>query len=348
MAADELDGFHPEVAAARNRKAEMKCKKLPVLSAIELFVNRRDLDGKEKTRTEYRKFFGKVNSVGIRNGKLLLSLDAAGIESIQDVSTAWLQKWYQGPEWNHYARISLNHRWGIVRTFFKFLLDQGVIESNPALPIKALKKDNHFHNIPYSNEQYVQILKAVGDDRRLYVFIELLRWTGMDLEDTIMYRPELLKEGVVDYYRIKTGGEGVIPLEPHMLSLLQNIPLEKGCFKEMPFRRQDSTIKADHNRWYDRIKKAIAEAGITEMRFRQPDGTLTVKRPNVKSFRHTFATHYLSLGYRIEVVSRMLGHKRIETTQKSYAPWTEGRNLAHIREVRETQLALLAKQHRGS
>jgi integrase len=339
IATAELEGMNPEIAAARATKAEEQEKLLPVIDGIHLFIGRRELDGSDSTKDQYRSLLGAIDGHGKARGKLLLALKKSKIENVQQVTTKWLQEWYQSGTWDKLALTTRTQRWNVIRALFRFLHEQGMIFTNPALPVRSARGNGYFNNVPYTDEQYSAMLKAAKDNQRVYAFIELLRWSGMDLEDAIQFRLDMIDaDGVLTYHRQKTGTEAVIPLEPHMIPLLKSIPLEKGCLPKMPFRH-DNAMNADHVRWYQQVKAVIAKAGITEMRYRQKDGVVTIKGPNVKALRHTFACHYLAMGYRIETVARMLGHTKISTTQEHYGPWTKGRNDAHIREVREAQAA---------
>ena len=335
----EHESLNPAIYAAQRLNKKQEEKWVSIIDAIDLFCNRRDLDS-DDTRSLYRSFLGAINPDGTKRGKLFHALAADGIEYVQQVTTPWLQSWHQSAAWNDYKNTTKRQRWHMVRTFFRWLNEQGYIETNPSLPVKATKSNGYYNNIPYDEGEYASILKAAEGDRRLYIFIELMRWTGMDIEDAIQFCSAMVDaDGVLTYHRKKTGCEAVIPLEPHMIPLLKSIPLDKHNGLDMPFRYVDTTIDADHNYWYRRVRAAIVKAGITELKYRQTDGVVTIHKPNTKALRHTFACYYLGLGYRIETVARMLGHTRIETTQQHYSPWTKGRNDAHIREVREAQAA---------
>jgi len=135
----------------------------------------------------------------------------------------------------------MRRRWGVIRSFFTYLEQQGAISSNPTLSIRAVPKEHIYLNLPFTDRQYNDILNyaavadpgPTGDSKvyraRLHIF-ELLRWTGMDIGDAIQFRPSMIDaDGVLRYIRTKTGIQAVIPLEPHMIELLHPAELCARC-----------------------------------------------------------------------------------------------------------------------
>jgi integrase len=330
-----LQELRPETARTTGRTP---------LESIMLFINRRELDGHTGTRTLYRSVLGCVGKKGQRQGLLLSALDEARITDVRDITTQWLQDWYQGRDWSRYKPTSLKARWVIIRTFFSFLYTSGVIASNPALPIKSIKSNGHFNNIPLAPEQYQRILDKTSDVRLKY-FLELLRWTGSDLGDAVMFKPSNIdQEGTYRYHRQKTKNRCVIPLEPHALPMLRNVPLVEGYDADMPFMDKSKSLRNNQVHWYLRLKELFKEAGVTKLTMLQSDGTITTKTPTPKCLRHTFATDCLSKGYDVGLVATMLGHASAVMTEKAYLPWCEQRDLAHVAKVREMQQAAAKKQ----
>ncbi len=108
------------------------------------------------------------------------------ITLIDQLDTAFCTKWYQS--WK-LANSVMRQRWGVVRSFFNYLHQQNVINVNPVITIKAVPPNKTFHNVPFTEQQYNDILNDANwlvDQRvmnverdvycrRLHIFIELLR-----------------------------------------------------------------------------------------------------------------------------------------------------------------------------
>jgi integrase len=249
-------------------------------------------------------------------------------------------------------------RWNVVRSFFNYLHQQGAISSNPVLPIKSVARVRTFNNVPFSAQQYEDILNEVGRigdsvarsrdtkvyGERLHIFIELLRWTGMDIGDAVKYRPSMVDaDGVLRYIRTKTGIQAVIPLPPHMVELLREIPLGPDSIPDVPFRYPGNDLDSDVVKWSRRIGQVLEDAGVVEVQLVEKSGVPAfdrsgnpvMKATNVKMLRHTFAVGCLIAGVPKENLARMLGHIGTQMIDEHYAPWVKGLDDAHILKVRE-------------
>lgn len=376
-----LKSFDPEIAAVRSAIKKQREPQTPtILEAINLWLDRtRNKVGTDtSTIDQYRSTFGWIDKDGQRRGMLLTYVDAynrrhpAGgrIEFIGQITPIWLQQFYDGPAFAGLATETKRQRWGVVRSFFAWLHKMGVIPSDPSFAIDRVKSDGRWGNIPFTDEQYEAILSNADwyvDERvkdgerqvyckRMHAFVELLRWTGMDLVDAIQLRPgeQIDDDGVLRYRRKKTGALAVIPLEAEHAELFRAVPAVPDSVHGMPFRYQGNELASDVHNWSRRCAKLFKLAKIAKVSLQLSDGRFFEKAPNAKAFRHTFAVWALSTArMRLEVVSKMLGHKLITTTEKHYLPWVQDRDRRLIEEVREAlalpdtrrpQLKLVAKK----
>ena len=337
QATELFRSLNPEVKKAAEAAAATKRNQKTVEEAIDLFMTRTEREfGKGGAYNCYRSLLG-WRKKDKTHGRLLTYIERYNLEhpdtpiqTIDQITPIWLREFYSN--WD-YSNSSMQQRWGLMKTFFTFFVEMEVLVKSPAEHIKAVPCDGLYRNLPLSPEQYDKIAETAADDRRLYCFLELMRRTGCDLEDAIMFRSDSIDaDGVLRYHRQKTGVEAVIPLEPETLALLRTIPLDKDCMPEMPFRRRDINMVADHKLWYVRLKELFAKAGVTEVRYKE-----VVKAVSPKCLRHTFATAELAAGQDIPSVSKMLGHSTTAQTEKVYLPWVPQRDEAHIKKVREAQ-----------
>lgn len=367
-----LDGMNPEIAEARAAKRTQEAKLVTVLDAIQMWYDRtiRKVGDETSTINQYRSIFGWVEENDDRtvHGHLLKYIAEFNqreapedrIEFIQQITPLWLQQFHDAGM-NGLKPDTQRHRWGVIRSFFAHLHRLGVIESDPSISIQRISSSGEIGHIPFTEAQYKAILDNADwyvDDRvrdgerevyctRMHAFLELLRWTGMDLIDAVQFRPavQIDAEGVLRYRRTKTGALAVIPLQPHLPALLRAVPGVLKSVRGMPFRYQDNELKSDVHNWSRRCANLFKLADIQAVTLTPQDGKTYTKKPEAKAFRHSFAVWALTVArMRVEIVSKMLGHKLVSTTEKHYLPWIKGRDAYLIDEVREAQRELAKRK----
>jgi site-specific recombinase XerD len=375
LAAEHLRLLDPEIAAARAAKKSEEQKTLTIADAIQLWLDRTASErGRDSsTYAQYRSTFGWVDGKGQVHGTLLKFIEEynaehpdALITTINQMGPLVCQRWRDSHWFGELSGTTRNNRWGVVRSFFNFLFERGVVQSNPALAIKRPPKPDYFAHVPFTSEQYKAILEQADwcvDDRvrdgerevycrRLRQLIELLRQTGMDLIDAVLFAPSVqikieridsVSVPVLRYHRTKTGVAAVVPVPRAVAEMLEHIPSVPQSSTETPFRYRGNLIKSDVHNWSRRIHKLFELADIAEVQLLRKDGnpafdefgTPITKPPDVKMFRHTFAVACLSAGMREEAVAKMLGHVSTDMVRKYYAPWCKQRDDAHVREVHQ-------------
>ena len=249
-----------------------------------------------------------------------------------------------------------------MRSFFSFLHSLGVIAENPVANIKAVKARQVFANVPYTEEQFKRVLNeadAYVDERakdggrevlcrRSRLFLELLRYSGMDIVDAVMFQPSMITDEVSDgkivsvlrYIRQKTRVEAIIVIDRMLAGRLRNATAGPSAMEERPFRYKGNLLRSDVHNWSRRISKLISLAKIGKVQLTKRDGTPAldaqgnpmVQGANVKMLRHTFAVGELLKGRKPEVVAKQLGHVDTVMIFRHYAPWCKERDAAHIRE----------------
>jgi integrase len=286
------------------------------------------------------------------------------IHTIADMTPLICQQWRDSDWFGDLSPTTARQRWSVVRSFFNFLFELGVLSKNPVATIKAPSASDNFANVPFTDDQYLSIRdnsewyvdeRVVDGERgvyrtRMYAFLELLRNTGMDLGDAVTFQPgvQLRDEEiggelvpVLRYRRAKTGVQAIIPLDLKLAHMFRSIPLAPNAVADMPFRYKENLLSSDVHNWSRRVGTLIKLAGIDEVQLVTKEGKPAVdnrgnpitKAPSPKMLRHTAAVGWLTVGLREEAVARMMGHVSTDMIRKHYAPWCKERDTAHIREV---------------
>jgi integrase len=206
-----------------------------------------------------------------------------------------------------------------VRGFFAFCVDAGWIEKNPAKKIKA-PQSKQAPTLPYSESEWKDILTALDVyssihvqsplrvQKQLRALILLMRFSGLRISDAVgLERSRIDSSGNLFIYQAKTGNPVSVPLPQFVLDALTDCDEEGRRF----FWNGEGTLKTVTTDWSARMKKVFVLAGL-------PEG-------HSHRLRDSFAVSLLQSGVSLEMVSILLGHVSIRTTQKHYAPWVKSR-----------------------
>lgn len=351
LAQQKRDEFNPEKQELKKLREKKQQEQIPIVNAVALYIQ--DMVtrlGDNGTCAMARSLLGNVDPQThaiLKNGHLFDWLDRLSPSerpaNIGDFSPALLTAWRA--TWDFGSDLTTANRWTMVKGFFNFCDAQGWLEKNPCAKVKKVSVQKGNRTAIFTDEQYKSILAVIPDydpenvpketrqswQRRLRTFVELLRWSGMAIVDAVLFRPDSISaDGVLRYRRQKTDELAVVPLPNHLLKLLQDIPLEKDSIgTEQPFRT-NVLLASDTARWSRRVGELFKLANITEVR----TGIGTTRKPHVHMLRDSFAVSALRSGASLRTVSRMLGHSKTVTTERSYLPWAQELEAAHIEDAR--------------
>ena len=202
-----------------------------------------------------------------------------------------------------------------VRSFYRFLIAEGLSEQNPA-SLVTLPSPNRPRVEFYSDTEANAIIEwAAGQPGLRWqvgrALLLTLRYTGLRLKEVVSLRTE---EVDLDARRISLVGKGrkprVVPI-PHLLEavlreyldeLRPQLPASAYLFANLRGNRSlrgRYGARALHNL----VVEAGTGAGVTGRHF-----------PH--RWRHTYATSLIRRGEDIHVVQRLMGHSNIATTTR--------------------------------
>jgi integrase/recombinase XerC len=207
---------------------------------------------------------------------------------------------------------SVNRKIACLRSYYKFLMRQEIIEKDPMMKIKILKtkkqlpsfvKEGDMVNLLDNNEDFTDNLE--GWRNRL--ILELFYATGIRLSELIH-----LKEAQVNFrnHTIKVLGkrnkERVIPFPSSIVSIIEayrNVRNKEVVMKDHGYLFVTDKGEACYPVMIQRIvKKYLNKRTATDK-----------QSPHV--LRHTYATHLLNKGAEINAVKDLLGHTSLAATQ---------------------------------
>lgn len=203
---------------------------------------------------------------------------------------------------------SVNRKISALRSFYRFLVKEGIIETSPMKKITAPKvpaKLPHFIHQEKMTDVFAEhFFHDSFEGRQEKIILEMLYSTGMR-------RAELagLKDADIDFgqgvIRVlgKRNKERLIPMLPRLAQSLKNFMIEKKSFHQSDYLLVNkNSCPLGVQKIYSIVKKHLSAAG-----------TPGKKSPHV--LRHTFATHLLNNGADINAIKEILGHASLAATQ---------------------------------
>lgn len=205
---------------------------------------------------------------------------------------------------------SLAHNVSVIRTFYKFLLIEKLIEMNPSefLELPKLKK-----SLPtvLSKEEVETLLDINLVDSFSYrnkAMLELMYSTGLRVSELVS-----LKLNNIDFDSciIKTIGKGnkerIIPISDYALYYL-GIYINEYRSNMMKKNIHDYVFVNNHG-------KEMTRQGFFKI-IKNIANQKNIKTDiSPHTLRHSFATHLLDFGADLRSIQEMLGHSNLSTTQ---------------------------------
>jgi integrase/recombinase XerC len=231
---------------------------------------------------------------------------------LEKVDTLVLREWLGDLYRQKLSPLSLRRKLAAVRSFFRFLIRRGVVETNIARLIHTPKAPKTLPRV-MSPDQANSLLDDIAAGRlerpfpaRDVAIFELLygcgvrisELVGLSLADIDLSERWLLVRGKGRKERqVPFGSKAAAALERYLTERRAADPRETALFvNHRGLRLTDRGARG--------IVKLYAEALSS-------DDSL-----HPHSFRHAFATHLLSDGADLRSIQELLGHARLSTTQK--------------------------------
>jgi integrase len=218
-----------------------------------------------------------------------------------DVLLSFRSTWADG-------RLAKQKKQSRLIRFFWACVRRGYIAQNPCMGLGKIK----VVQVPtdyFPRDEFQRILDATyiyGDARggvidvqairsRLRTMSLLMRWSGLRIRDAVTLERDRLHGDSLMLYQAKTGTPVYVPLPPHVVEALENVPSGPKPNPRYFFwsgNGQPKSVVADWQRSYRRLFKLV---NLT-----LPDGSL--KRCHPHMFRDTFAVEMLLAGVPIDQV----------------------------------------------
>ena len=260
---------------------------------------------------EYLKGKDRANATIIAYAKdidqLIEHVEAAGKVSPTEVEKEDLTSFIKKLEDGKYTPKSVSRKINAIRTYFKFLKEDGVVTEDPSATLTHPKIEITPPRI-LSKMEYRALRDACRQGVRISAVIELLLQTGIRIG-------ELRRLKLSDVEFGENDKPGRIRVDPWGKNPERFVPLNKSA-QEALKRYLDLRPKSKEETVF--ITKTgrpflIRNIRTTINRYFKIAG---IEKAKVNDLRHTFVATHLSRGVSLTTVSRLAGHRRLTTTEK--------------------------------
>ena len=327
--AASADGLDSRALSAEALPSTTKKSRVTIKTAVDAYladaVSRNVAEATlDKLETIFRKQF-------------LAWTQAQGFEFIDEIDLDALLNFRN--TWSDKALAKQKKQSRVIGFFWACVRRRYLIE-NPALGLGKIK----VVQIPtdyFPPDEFERILDAThsyGDPRGGFIPVEdlrirlrtmtlLMRWSGLRIRDAITLERHRLHGDSLLLYQAKTGTPVYVPLPPHVVEAIENVPPGPKPNPRYFFWSGNGDPKSAVANWQRSYRRLFELADI-----RKPDGE--IKRCHPHMFRDTFAVEMLLAGVPIDQVSLLLGHASVKITEKSYAPFVKARQIQLQESVR--------------
>lgn len=263
--------------------------------------------------------------------------------SISNISSDNLRDYLNQLHQDDLRSSSIARKISCLKSFYKFLVEENIIKSNPTLHLHTPKKESKLPKF-LSEEEVFKLLDFINKDNsefgiKLSCMFEILYSAGLRVTELVSLpissiqkiTNEKGQETLRNYLIIKGKGnkERIAALNQSAINkLMQYLDFRKEMGQESSkwlftgmvrsSKKQDKTRQKEHLK---KPKTDLKDKHITRQRLHQMLKELARKaqveptRVHPHVIRHSFATHLLNNGIDLRVLQELLGHSDISSTE---------------------------------
>ncbi len=233
--------------------------------------------------------------------------------AFEELDLGLLREWLGGLYDHKLTVISVRRKIAAVRSVFKFSLQEGIIQKNPATRLRTPKVKQRLPDV-MSPEKTNNLIDAVesGDlieppqKERDVALLELMYGCGIRVSELVGINLEDIDLGADSWLRVRGKGnkERQVPVGARaVLAVGQYLEVRKAPAAERALFLNSRGARLGDRQVRRLVKMyAVLVAGDSSV--------------HPHSFRHAYATHLLSDGADLRSIQELLGHARLSTTQK--------------------------------
>lgn len=235
-------------------------------------------------------------------------------EKLEEISGMYIRSWLASMKDDGVSSRTINRKISTLKSFFKFHLKQGSLQSSPMVQITSPKSGNRLPD--FVKEKEIEALfhhREFTDDWKGMtdrLLLNLLYQTGMRLSELINLRVNSID---LQKKQIKVLGKGnkerILPLGAEVVNDIRKYQAEKKRKFEKAEANYLLLTPKGQKLYGGYVYRVVNESLSDEKTF------ITIKKKSPHVMRHTFATHLMNNGADLNAVKDLLGHSSLAATQ---------------------------------
>jgi integrase/recombinase XerC len=234
---------------------------------------------------------------------------------ISEIDHLTIREWLATLHTAHKSKSSIARKLAALRTFFQFLVREGLLELNPAKLVATPKLEKKLPN-HLSIEEAVRFIESPDPEtdlgKRDRAMLELMYATGVRVAElTTLNLPDVDFRNQLVRVTGKRRKQRIVPFGDPAGAAIGNYLLvrEKFLMNAPVSKRDDAALFLN----YQGTRITTRSVGrMVEKYIRICAGMHNI---SPHALRHSFATHLLDSGADLRDIQELLGHARLSTTQ---------------------------------
>ena len=211
----------------------------------------------------------------------------------------------------NYSKSTVSRKLACIRSFFKYLVRENILKTNPAAGIATPKRDKRLPQF-LDPQEVTHLLEAPAIDnwegKRDRAILELFYSSGLRVSELVG-----LNHDDVDFFSelVRVRGKGkkerIVPVGSVALKAIQTYAEHRP-----PKEKEAAQKKA---LYLNRSGGRLTDRSVRRMMLKYGRKIALKKEVSPHMLRHSFATHMLDRGADLRSVQELLGHENLSTTQ---------------------------------
>jgi len=242
-----------------------------------------------------------ILAYGKDTGQLVEFLNKKQITQVGSVLSEHIEAFKEYLADNNYIAKSISRKLNSIKTFFRYLEEEKLVKDNPAAVVSHPKYEVKPPRI-LSKMEYRALRDAARDDARMAAVIEILLQTGIRISE-------------LGRLQLDNINDKEIKIKPYESHSERTVPLNQAAKNALARYLNIRSKTRNKNVFVTKTGRPLLVRNIRAAidRYFKIAG---VEKVTVNDLRHTFISHQLMSGASVVLVQRLVGHKRLSTTEK--------------------------------